>query len=134
LPLDTVFNPVFSIAPVVLALTGIFIAFAMYKKPSDAPQKVSNGLRGLYGAAYHKFYIDELYIFVTKKVVFNLVGRPAAWIDRNIVDGFMNLLAVIAEFLALIIRPFQSGRMQQYAVLFFTGVLAFILIFIFWWN
>jgi NADH-quinone oxidoreductase subunit L len=40
-----------------------------------------------YKTAYRKFYIDEIYLFITKKIIFNLVGRPAAWIDRNIVDG-----------------------------------------------
>ena len=53
-------------------------------------QKWLNALGGLYKAAYRKFYIDEIYLFITQKIIFNLIGRPAAWIDRNIVDGMMN--------------------------------------------
>ena len=132
--LDTPFDAVFSIAPVVLASLGIFIAWSYYKKESSAPQRVANALGGLYKGAYHKFYIDELYLFITKKVVFNLVGRPAAWVDRNIVDGFMNLLANVTGQISFYIRKLQSGKVQHYAAYFFAGVIGFVLIFIYWWT
>ncbi len=134
LALVTEFHINFSIAPVLLATTGIFIAFSFYKKENPAPQRISDGLNGFYKAAYHKFYIDELYLFVTKKIVFNFIGRPAAWIDRNIVDGFMNLIASLTEIISFLIRRLQSGRVQQYAAYFFTGVLGFVLIFVYWWK
>jgi NADH-quinone oxidoreductase subunit L len=134
LALITEFNPTFSIAPVLLAVCGIFIAYSFYKKESLAPQRMADNLKGLYTAAYHKFYVDELYMFVTKKIVFNLVGRPAAWIDRNIVDGFINLLGAVTEIISFLIRRLQSGKVQLYAVYFFAGVLGFVMIFIFWWT
>src|ERR1035437_268775 len=114
----TEFNPTFSIAPVLLASLGIIIAWSFYKKESLAPQRMADGLKGLYRGAYNKFYIDELYLFITKKVVFNLVGRPAAWIDRNIVDGFINLLATITETISFLIKGIQSGKIQNYAAYF----------------
>lgn len=87
-----------------------------------------------YNAAYKKFYIDEIYLFVTQKIVFNLIGRPAAWIDKNIVDASINLSATLTEKLAEAIRPFQSGKLQQYAVYFFGGMLGFALLFIYFWK
>jgi hypothetical protein len=39
--------------------------------------------------------VDELYLFITKKIIFPLIGQPIVWIDKNIVDGLMNLLASI---------------------------------------
>ena len=131
--LATVFDLTFSIAPVVLASAGIIIAWSFYKKENRAPQRMADGIKGLYTAAYHKFYIDEVYLFITKKIVFNLVGRPAAWIDRNIVDGFMNLLAAITGKVSYLIRKLQSGKMQSYAAYFFAGAIGFVLIFIYWW-
>ena len=80
--------------------------------------------------AYRKFYIDEIYLFVTKKVIFNLIGRPAAWIDRNIVDGFMNLLATTTAGTAEAIRGLQSGRLQSYAIYFFIGVVGLVVFFV----
>jgi NADH-quinone oxidoreductase subunit L len=82
----------FSILPVLFALTGISIAYLLYQKQNDRAAKISNALGGFYRAAHHKFYFDEIYLFVTKKIVFNLVGKPAAWVDRNVVDGTMNEL------------------------------------------
>ena len=90
-PLESHFNLSFSAAPVALGLAGILLALWMYAKNSDKPAKLAASLGGLYKAAYHKFYIDELYLFITKKVLFNIIGRAAAWFDRNIVDGLVNL-------------------------------------------
>jgi NADH-quinone oxidoreductase subunit L len=66
--------------------------------------------------------------------VFNLIGRPAAWIDKNIVDGFMNLLATISMQISLLIKGIQSGKVQQYAAYYFAGVLGFVLLFIYLWK
>ena len=76
-----------------LGIGGIALAWMLYKTANNKPQQVATALGGLYKAAYKKFYIDELYLFITKKIVFNLIGRPAAWIDRNIFDGLMNGIA-----------------------------------------
>jgi NADH-quinone oxidoreductase subunit L len=132
--LSTEFHPTFSIAPVLLASLGIFIAWSFYKKESAAPQKMADGMSGLYRGAYHKFYIDEVYLFITKKVIFNLVGRPAAWIDRNIVDGFVNLLATVTGKISWVIKGMQSGKTQNYAAYFFAGVIGFVVVFVYWWK
>jgi NADH-quinone oxidoreductase subunit L len=117
-----------------LATLGIVIAWSFYKTENNKPQKMATGLSGLYRGAYHKFYIDEIYLFITKKVIFNLIGRPAAWVDRNIVDGFMNLLATITGKISLLIKGMQSGKLQNYASYFFVGVVGFVLIFIYMWT
>lgn len=67
LPSHSEIHLIFSIAPVLLALTGIGIAYLMYFSENDKPLKVATAFGGLYKAAYHKFYIDELYLFVTKR-------------------------------------------------------------------
>ncbi len=44
-------------------------------------------------AAYHRFYIDEVYQFITHRVIFGCICRPIAWFDRHVVDGFFDFLA-----------------------------------------
>lgn len=132
--LFTEMNPVFSIAPVLLALLGILVAWKMYGKENAWPQKISVSLGGLYRAAYRKFYVDEIYLFITKKFIFNLIGRPAAWIDKNIVDGFMNLLAAVTAGISDMIKGLQSGKLQNYAVYFFAGAIGFALLFMYMWK
>ncbi len=124
----------FSVAPVALALLGIGIALVFFKKPSDEPARIALSLGGIYRSASRKFYIDEVYTFITKKVIFNLIGRPAAWIDHNLVDGFMNGLAVMTAGISAGIRKIQSGRVQDYALYFLGGVLTLAVVLLYLWH
>jgi len=134
LALASHFNITFSIAPVLLAIAGIALAAGLYRKENSRPDSIAASLSGLYRAAHHKFYIDEIYLFITKKIIFNLVGRPAAWFDRNIVDGSMNLMASVTADVSATIKGIQSGKVQGYAIYFFGGVVGLVLIFIYWWK
>ncbi len=132
--LETAFHLSFSIAPVALGLAGIFLAMWMYKSQTDKPEKIAASLGGLYKAAYHKFYIDELYLFITHKIIFNLIGRPAAWFDKVVVDGLVNLTGTTTTKIAETIKGFQSGKVQQYALYFLVGVIGLAVLFIYVWK
>ena len=132
--LESHFDPMFSIAPVAFGVLGILLAMWMYKKESSKPQQISVSLGGLYKAAYRKFYIDEIYLFITKKLIFNLIGRPAAWIDRNIVDGLMNGIASATATVSGWIKGIQSGKVQSYAIYFFGGIVALAIVFLYLWK
>ena len=130
-PLRSHISILFSIAPVGLAILGILLAAVFYKSANERPAKIASSLGGLYSAAYRKFYIDEIYLFITRKIIFNLIGRPAAWIDRNIIDGFMNLLAAATAKIAVLVRGLQSGKIQNYTLYFFAGIVGLAVIFIY---
>ena len=106
----------------------------MYKTENDLPNKTAALFNRLYRGAYHKFYIDEIYLFITQKIIFNLIGRPSAWLDKNIVDGAVNLSANLTEDTSGLIRGWQSGKMQQYALWFFAGVMGIVAVFICMWH
>lgn len=108
---------------IIVAAISIGIATFLYQKPCDIPQRLADMYARFYKAAYHRFYIDELYLFITKRVIFNCVSRPIAWFDRHIIDGAMNGMASVTERLSLAIRGFQSGQIQQYAFVFLLGTL-----------
>ena len=120
-----------AIAPVAIALAGIGIAAWLYRTESNRPDRVAASFKGFYQFAYHKFYIDEVYSFITKKIIFNGIGRPAAWIDRNIVDGLMNFLAAVTARTSAGIKGLQSGKVQDYALYFFAGIAGMAIIFIY---
>lgn len=132
--LESHFHILFSIAPLTVALFGIVSALWLYKKENSKPQTISNSFGSLYKTVYHKFYIDEIYLFITKKIVFNFIGRPAAWIDKNIVDGLMNRIAGATAGISSAIKGIQSGKVQGYALYFFGGVLAIAVVFIYLWK
>ena len=132
--LETHIDIVFSIAPVVLSVLAILLAARFYKNQNDRSDKMAAAFGGLYTAAYKKFYVDEVYIFITKKIVFPFIGQPIAWADRNIVDGFMLLLAKITAKISESIKGLQSGKVQNYALYFFGGVAALSILFIYIWK
>ncbi len=133
-PLASHFDIAFSIAPVALGLAGIFTALWLYKKQNDKPAKLAASLGSLYKAAYHKFYIDEIYLFITKKILFNLIGRPAAWFDKNVVDGLVNFTGQATEAISGSIKKMQSGKVQLYGMYFLAGVIALAVLFIYIWK
>jgi NADH-quinone oxidoreductase subunit L len=121
--LETEFHLLPTILAVSAGLIGILIATIFYAKQNSLPDKISASLGNLYRSAYRKFYIDEIYLFVTKKIIFNLISAPAAWIDKNIVDGLMNLISTTAENTSEGIKTFQSGKIADYVMWFFVGTL-----------
>lgn len=130
-PLPTHIDLAFSALPVLLALCGIALATYLYKTENKRPQVIASSLGSLYKTAYHKFYIDEVYLFITKKIIFNWIGRPAAWIDKNLVDGLMNLLANTTAKISDLIKGLQSGKLQIYALYFFGGIVGLAVLFIY---
>ncbi len=110
-------------AGIAVALVGIFTARALYMRGNDRPARIASRLGGFYTAALHKFYLDEVWMFVTRRLIFRGISTPVAWFDRHVVDGAMNGLGWTTTKLAYVIRGFQSGRVQFYAWVFVAGTL-----------
>ncbi len=123
-PQDWEFHLNEAIIPVSLAIIAIFLAGLLFQKQNQYPQKITGIFKSIYRWAYRKFYFDELYIFITKKIIFNLIGKPIAWFDRNVVDGFINSFAFISEYTSNAIKGMQSGNLQSYAMYFLGGTIA----------
>ena len=120
-----------TVAGTSIAVAVVSIALATYMY-AGSKQPVANALarrfHGLWTAAYHRFYIDDVYQFITHRIIFGCICRPIAWWDRHVVDGFFNFLAWSANTTSDEIRGLQSGRIQQYTFVFLLGTLALILL------
>ncbi len=123
-----------AIPAIAIAVIGVTLASVLYRKDSDLPDKISISLGGLYKAAHRKFYIDEIYMFITKNVIFNYISAPIAWFDRNIIDNTMNGIAAITNFISVKIRGFQSGQLQQYAYVMVSGLIIIVLVALYFMN
>lgn len=133
-PLESHTQILFSIAPVGLTLVSILLAALFYRTQNARPEKAAAAFGSVYRAARRKFYVDEIYLFITKKIIFPFIGQPVAWVDRNIVDGCMNGIAMATSGISRRIKGWQSGRVQDYALYFFAGIAAFALVFIYLWK
>ena len=113
-----------------IAIVGIALATWLYMKPNDKPARMAQSMSALHRWAYHRFYIDEVYMYITHKIIFRHISTPIAWFDRHVVDGTMNLMATLTQSASYHIRGLQSGRLQSYAVVFLLGamIVAFVVL------
>ncbi|MCB0471440.1 MAG: NADH-quinone oxidoreductase subunit L [Flavobacteriaceae bacterium] len=118
----------------VIGLIGIALAWIFYKKENDLADRFAKAFGSFYKWTYDKFYFDEIYLFVTKKILFKRVSAPAAWFDRHIVDGTMNLIGNSTVSASKKIKGLQSGRFQDYAYAFVAGAVVLAIVFIYLWT
>ena len=114
---------------IIIAVASIFLATYMYigerqPKADAMAEKFSK----LHQWAYKRFYLDEVYQYITHRIIFAHVSKPIAWFDRHVVDGFFDFLAWGTNSLSYRIRGFQSGSVQKYAYVFLLGTLALLAI------
>ena len=112
---------------------GILLAYIFYKKENNLSDKLTKRFGFLYDLAYNKFYFDELYLFITKQIIFKRISAPFAWFDRHVVDGTMNLIGNSTVYASKKIKGLQSGRVQDYAFAFVAGAVILAMIFIYKW-
>ncbi len=112
-----------AVSSVAVAVIAILLATKLYLKENEAPTKMKNAFNGLWTAAYNRFYMDELYQFITHKIIFERVSRPLAWFDRQIVDGSLNKLASLTNAASFAVRKLQSGNVQVYVYVYLIGAL-----------
>lgn len=142
----------------ILSLTGLYIAYKVFNpKYYDASGKESmmlySKMPSLYRLSYFNFFIDKIYMSgIIKPSV--LVSRYIARIETGIIDAFVNLTAqitvIVAHILAWVERSIvdgtvtnvarlsnwvgkqgagmQSGKIQQYFIWSFLGLLFFLAI------
>jgi len=109
-------------ASVGIGLVGFIFAWVLYKKENDLSTRLSKAFGFFYKSAYRKFYMDELYMFITKEIVFKRISAPFAWFDRHVVDSSMNGIGNSTVWISDKIKGIQSGRVQDYAMYFVSGV------------
>ena len=123
MPYDIHLDPTIAVTSVVIAIAAIALATVMYRKENAIPARLRAAMPHLWNWAFHRFYWDELYMFITHKIIFNLICRPIAWFDRHIIDGTMDAFANITNKASFAIRGLQSGQIQTYVRVYLVGAL-----------
>ena len=124
-PYDFMAHFDWSVAAVSLCVAILAIVFAtvMYRKENPLPAKFKNAMPALWRWCHHRFYWDELYMFITHKIIFGLICKPIAWFDRHIIDGSMDAMATVTNKASEGIKPLQSGQIQFYVWIYLIGAL-----------
>jgi NADH-quinone oxidoreductase subunit L len=138
---------------IAIVVVGVGAGYALYRRWTER-----DPIRAL-GPGFtlldRKYYLDDIYwkgiirpvrdplaafvYWTNQKVLDGVVNgagtlsmafsRVVAWFDRTVIDGAVNGAAHIAGFTGGILRYVQSGNVQRYAALLFTGVLVLAVIF-----
>jgi NADH-quinone oxidoreductase subunit L len=118
-------------APVIAGLLGFLLAWWLYIRRPELPDRIAQSLRGLYRLVAGKYFIDELYAAV--------IVRPLLWlstnvlwhgIDERVIDGAVNGIGHDAEKFGERVRHLSSGNTRSYAtwVVFGAVLLTIVLV------
>jgi NADH-quinone oxidoreductase subunit L len=117
---------------VLVASAGFGLAWFLYLKRRDLPDKISDRLAGLYRAVLNKYYVDEIYY---NSIVHPLVqgSTKVLWhgVDEGLIDGAVNNSAIVAKHASDNVRHMQSGNIRSYAGWVATGA-ALVLLYMIW--
>lgn len=109
---------------IIIAVASIFLATYMYMgERQPKADALAEKFGKLHRWAYKRFYMDEVYQYITHRIIFAHISKPIAWFDRHIIDGFFNFLAWGANALSVRIRGLQGGSVQAYAYVYLLGLL-----------
>ena len=123
------FDHQIALTSTIIAILSICLATYIYKgEKQPIADRLYKTFPNLWRAAYKRFYQDEIWQFVTHKIIFRCVSMPIAWFDRRVIDGTFNFMAWGTNEAGESIRPWQSGDVRQYVVWFLTGAVALTLI------
>lgn len=113
-----------AVTSVVVAVVAIALATWMYARDRQpVADMLACRFPRLHHAAYKRFYMDEIWMFVTKRIIFRCISAPVAWFDRHVVDQFLNFMAWSTNAAGEELQPIQSGKIQSYVVWFFGGAI-----------
>ncbi len=113
-----------AVTSIIVAVLSICLATWMYARPTQpVADMLQKKFSCLHRAAYKRFYMDELWLFVTKKVIFRCISTPLAWFDRHVIDQFMNFMAWATNAAGETAQPIQSGKIQSYTMWFLGGII-----------
>lgn len=137
----------------VVALSGIGLAYLMYYKGSISPVKMAQRFKPIHTFLYNKWYFDELYMAVIVNPTYwlaeflfkfdliiidgivNGTGKLTLFLswaherfDTYVVDGAVNGTGYVSMFFGRTLRKIQTGQLQTYALVVFFGAVVFLFI------
>jgi NADH-quinone oxidoreductase subunit L len=144
---------VFSVA---IALAGILLARKFYVTSPETSERMAERFAGAHRTLLHKYYVDELYgataiagtfaaaraFWTFDRTVVDGAVNGTSWVtvisswlsgltDRAVVDGAVNLVGWVVQESSLVFRRFQTGLVQNYALLMLFGIFAFVGVYLF---
>jgi NADH-quinone oxidoreductase subunit L len=141
---------------VLIGVLGIVLAYRFYVQKPEISERLARTFAGPHRVLLNKYYVDEIYDAtvisgtmasarglwsVDRGVVDGAVNGTgkvtviASWFsgltDRSVVDGLVNAVGRVMQEASFTFRRFQTGLVQNYALLMLFGVFAFVTVYLF---
>ena len=105
----------------VIAGAGILLGFATYYWKSISAPAVQRRFSGVHKLLINKYYLDDIYLWLIRKVVIG-VSNLFQVFDLGVIDGIVNGVGRTLAASGSALREAQTGRVQNYGLAFFGGV------------
>ena len=114
-----------------VALTGIYIAYARYVRHESWTEQLAKNFSGLQPALEHKWYVDDLYMAAIVNPLRALSDWFAGVFDALGIDGAVNGVGSVLMWTGSRLRYLNNGLVPTYALSIFVGVAAMVAYFVF---
>ncbi len=141
---------------VLVGIIGILTAYRFYVRSPEIAENLARRWSGAHRVLSNKYYVDEFYgatvvdgtiagakgLWTFDRMVVDGAVNGSGWltvfsawfshlIDKYIVDGLVNLVGAVLEESSFLVRRFQTGLIQNYALVMLFGVFAFVSVYLF---
>jgi NADH-quinone oxidoreductase subunit L len=120
---------------VLAAFLGFGLAWQLYYRNPQLPQKIAASLAGGYQTILHKYYVDEIYSVLFVRPLIN-GSTKILWqdVDRKMIDAAVNESGTAARAASGEVREMQSGNIRSYAGWVAAGAAGVIAFMIWKWT
>ena len=114
---------------VAVAVAGLLLAWTWYARGKGrVPDRIAASAPAAYSLVAAKFRVDELYDALIVRPFIALSRGLWKIIDVLVIDGILNAAAFSVELAGDLLRFLQTGNVRNYALTFFLGVIALLLL------
>ena len=123
------FNWGMAVASTAIALAGVAVAYVLYGRRRRAARDPLEAAGPVHTLLTQKYYLDMLYEgLAVRRVFYRAFAGTLDWLDRNLVDGSVDLLGWIFRNTGpLFLSRLQTGQVQTYGAVVALGGLAILL-------
>ncbi|MCL5807714.1 MAG: NADH-quinone oxidoreductase subunit L, partial [Deltaproteobacteria bacterium] len=111
------------VASVLIALTGILLAYVFYIKNPALPQRFTERFSGLFRWVHNKYFVDEFYDLVFVRGMLKLGAVLLKVADGWLIEGAVNGTAAAVKRAGDKLRKVETGYVQEYALSIIVGAI-----------
>ncbi|HSL96243.1 MAG TPA: NADH-quinone oxidoreductase subunit L [Thermoleophilia bacterium] len=113
---------------ILVVLAGLAVAWYMYLRRPELPTRVARRAGPAYTASLRKLYMDEVYEVAPIRSTVAVSKGLWVGVDEAAIDGAVNGLARLWAWAGAGLRPLQTGRLQNYALAIFLGMVVLVVV------